>query len=544
MASFVGSSASNNQKHHQRRRNSGGDVLSARAISLILVGVVFGVTVSSLVSSFTVVSLQEQQQLGDKQLGAWVSTTANRTKNGAEIKHRRYHEMPDEVFKNVQKVGRAYDVVTSFSTADVVLRSQRWFPADPKHKHDKLLREKELCRSTCCATPVALSLSHEDERIINTIDGLDLADVVVQHYDEPNHIDFFAPTLTPELLPCLKPGVIIHLDNHLKICKYFFRVLRPNITVPYSIISSKSDANSPMRTCLHYIKNDTLLLKWYGQSLTTTEYEKQEPHYKKMVPFPLGLGKKFQQNSYLTEFLKLRNYTNPFKGKEHKKHWTDWAAKLDQREKNGEKIDAEAEVKDALFVKYGINKMSSKIRQQMFDILCKTKTNETAPGRTHKDNVSCRNQKVHPKEIYQAASTYLFGASPPGMGWDCYRTWELLLLGVIPIVASREKHGGTHGLFDDLPVVEAENLGTLVPADYLRLMRDYVSSPAFLENDFDDGWQRLFLSYWRRRILSDSGRADDLVTDHEGRPHYQTWRYGPPNPPRVLCAKKENCLPP
>ena len=173
MASFVGSTASNNQKHHQRRRNSGAGVLSARAIFLILVGVAFGVTVSSLVSSFTVVSLQEQQQLGDKQLGAWVSTTTNRTKNGAEIKHKRYHEMPDEVFKNVLKVGSAHEVVTSFSAADVVLRSQRWFPADPKHKHDKQLREEELCRSTCCATPVALSLSHEDERIINTIDGLD-----------------------------------------------------------------------------------------------------------------------------------------------------------------------------------------------------------------------------------------------------------------------------------------------------------------------------------------------------------------------------------
>ena len=504
---------------------------------LVLIG-----TAGLVIPLYNVSLVVQRPILGNTDIEGWLPmpTTTNVTTHGtsgsiSSDKHKRYHEMPDDEFQVLQKnIEKNPILATSFSDADVVLRSQQWFPSDPNHKYDNNKRNKAHCSSTCCATPVAVSMAHEDKRIITTIDGLDLADVVLQHYESDHFFEFFAPTLTPELLPCLKPGVIIHLDNYKKICQYFFQVLRPNITVPYVIISSESDANSPYWTCKKYITNDKLLLKWYGQSL---ESKGDEEYYNKLVPFPLGLSKIHDQAKYLTKYLELRNYTNPFKGKEQKKHWTDWAKKLDDRENTGEIIDAVAEVKAAFFVKFSVNEYSHKMRQEMLNILCATNNTQII----QKDRVSCQTIKVEPHEIYEAASTYLFAASPPGAGWDCYRTWEMILLGVIPFVVGRKAQGGTHGLFDGLPVIEADNLGSLVPSDYLRIMRDYATSPAFLENDFDDGWERLFLSYWRRRILLDVGRADDLVVDDKGRPHYKTWRYGPPNPQRVYCGKAENC---
>ena len=37
-------------------------------------------------------------------------------------------------------------------------------------------------------------------------------------------------------------------------------------------------------------------------------------------------------------------------------------------------------------------------------------------------------------DLYEEISKYKFGISPVGNGLDCYRTWEYLYLGIIPIV--------------------------------------------------------------------------------------------------------------
>ena len=110
---------------------------------------------------------------------------------------------------------------------------------DQEHRLNLDARDRDLCRDACCATPVAISLWQDDHHIINSIDGHDLADVAVQHYKHVSHQEFFSTTLTPELAPCLQPGVIIQIDNHGTNCDYFFKRIRPNITVPYLVISSK-----------------------------------------------------------------------------------------------------------------------------------------------------------------------------------------------------------------------------------------------------------------------------------------------------------------
>lgn len=122
-------------------------------------------------------------------------------------------------------------------------------------------------------------------------------------------------------------------------------------------------------------------------------------------------------------------------------------------------------------------------------------------------------------ESYATASRYLFGLSPPGVGVDCYRTWELYLLGIIPVVLERPENADLHR---GLPVIQLKNWN-YTQDELVETMREYVSSEEFRTADFDTGWKRLFLRYWRRRVLADTGRS--ILTDELGREYYQAWKY-------------------
>lgn len=457
---------------------------------------------------------------------------------------RRYHEMPEMQFVDGMAPNR-WDDTTSFQQATVVRQSPPWF-IPPDHLNVSR-QQRTLCAATCCATPFAISLSQDDRRIISTTDGPDLADVLLRHYATKYPQNYFATVLTPDLVPCLQPGVIIHVDNHRKDTSYFFTHIANQISVPYVLVTSRSDASSPELDNQELERNK--IIKWYGQSVkleninVSTRASTQEREHElrrvrdKFVSFPLGISVKHNQLRYLRRYLELRNYSNPFRGREQKQLWTDWATSLARKDKS---VDALTEVRNVLFVKYGINKMSHKARKTLFELLCETRSSGNESDYTPLDQVSCSQTKRTPHEIYNAASKYLFGLSPPGSGWDCYRTYELLLLGIIPVVFDRPQ--GTHDLFDGLPVLllpSATNFSALRATDFLRLMREYVTSRAFQENDFD-GWERLFFKFWRRRLLSDGGRQE-VLTDQHGAEYYTAWQYTR-RTPEVLCSEGDNCL--
>jgi hypothetical protein len=63
--------------------------------------------------------------------------------------------------------------------------------------------------------------------------------------------------------PRLQPGTIIHFDSHAIDVEYFFKKFRPNTTIPYSIITSESDADSPERKPEKLVTDD-LPISWYA----------------------------------------------------------------------------------------------------------------------------------------------------------------------------------------------------------------------------------------------------------------------------------------
>jgi hypothetical protein len=83
-----------------------------------------------------------------------------------------------------------------------------------------------------------------------------------------------------------------------------------------------------------------------------------------------------------------------------------------------------------------------------------------------------------------------FCLSLPGRGLDCYRTWEALSLGVIPIVLKTI----ISPLYENLPVLQIDNI-TDITVDFLTQKYKEIC-----QKEYD--WNRINLSYWVNKIRS------------------------------------------
>mmetsp|Transcript_30461 Transcript_30461/g.46738 ORF Transcript_30461/g.46738 Transcript_30461/m.46738 type:complete len:501 (-) Transcript_30461:577-2079(-) len=428
----------------------------------------------------------------------------------------RFHEVLPDIIENAKRKKNLFE--TAYNQAHVVSNQTSWFTP------------KKLCQEKCCAETVAISLQPDSQKIINTMDGFELADVAIQQYRLPEHAKHQASILHEDMLPCLQPGTVFQLENHGSILDYFFQKIRPNITVPYVIITSRSDADSPY-THAQELEKDNLLLKWYGTNPRPTLHSN-------VKPMPLGLSIHHNQERILKSYLEVTNFTNPFR---HKDRWL-----------SSSSTPSPNHVSPAdIFVQFSVHNLATN-RQVIWDILCGNNSNTSAlrnnPNNINNkmDNVSCVSEAFETMDVYAAASQYLFAVSPPGAGYDCYRTYEWLLLGVIPIVMERPP--SSQKLFEDLPVVfmPREDMYDNDPVrgyqKYSKAIQNYTQSEAFLNSTFEDGWNRLFLQYWRRQILHDAGRRDQhILQDDHGNAYYQAWRYTPTHDTEILCHKEEHC---
>ena len=108
---------------------------------------------------------------------------------------------------------------------------------------------------------------------------------------------------------------------------------------------------------------------------------------------------------------------------------------------------------------------------------------------TPKSAVSkAKNDRHH---YYSKLGTAIFGLSLPGLGYDCYRTWEILTMGTILVL---ERGIGLDRTFHRLPVLLLEDFYELTP-DLLR--QAYVEA-LYRRNDFE--FERLHYSYWLQVI--------------------------------------------
>jgi hypothetical protein len=98
-------------------------------------------------------------------------------------------------------------------------------------------------------------------------------------------------------------------------------------------------------------------------------------------------------------------------------------------------------------------------------------------------------------QYHWRVAEHRFTVSPEGNGVDCHRTWEALYLRSIPIVQySKEMEH-----FSDLPI--------LFTQDYTELTSEYLSEQYERILDTDYNIEKLYASYWLRRVEQSLARA-------------------------------------
>jgi hypothetical protein len=238
----------------------------------------------------------------------------------------------------------------------------------------------------------------------------------------------------------LKPGSIIFIRKP----RLFFANVHPLIEHPYVLISQGdvSDRFDPDQ--MQYL-NDNKLIAWFGI------HAGEIPH-PKFFPIPLGIIEQkplyFQRKSLHEFFGYLRNNT-------HKEYLLYLNFRVDgfaQRDVIQERLLCKRLFMNKSFCFYAARK----------------------PIMTYfKEMASCK-----------------FVLSPRGEGIDCWRTWEALLVGSIPIVRSSQ----LDPLYNDLPV--------LVIQDWHEITEEFLNQKykEITAKKYD--LSKLYVEYWFKRIFA------------------------------------------
>jgi hypothetical protein len=90
-----------------------------------------------------------------------------------------------------------------------------------------------------------------------------------------------------------------------------------------------------------------------------------------------------------------------------------------------------------------------------------------------------------------------FILSPPGLGLDCYRHWEALYMGTIPVLEHLNRTDGWHRNFEHLPVAWIDHYDNLT-ADWL----ENVAYPQLVANHGNYNYFKLTRQWWIHKIQS------------------------------------------
>ena len=230
----------------------------------------------------------------------------------------------------------------------------------------------------------------------------------------------------------LWPKSVIFVDRVS--ANFFFNELFPQIIEPFILITHNADWPSPGEF-FSYL-DDPRILRWYGENCDIN-------YHPKFFPLPIGMSNPHVPfGDTRTMDIVLDSIGEPTHNKKNHK----------------------------LYINFTVHDVIPE-RLKVFNHF------------KDKPFIFLASQKPF-KEYLLEMSEYLFVLSPFGYGLDCFRTWEALLVGSIPVV-----HSSTlNPLYEGLPVIIVENWEE-VTEEFLEKKYQEIKDKHYNKD-------KLFLPYW------------------------------------------------
>jgi len=213
----------------------------------------------------------------------------------------------------------------------------------------------------------------------------------------------------------------------------FFHHCHPYIQNPYILVSHLGDPPVPGPYAAYL--EDPKIIAWFGHNV---EY----PAHPKLHPLPVGVANSnyaFGNKKLLTE-VRRKQYPR----------------------------------KNLIYMNFSIGTCREERRPLYFQF---------------KDEPSCFHSPIKsPKKYFKDLAQSRFVLSPRGKGIDCFRTWEALYFGAIPVV----KSSTLDPLFENLPVIIVDDWSQVTPAFLKQKEREFQGKTFQME--------KLTLEYWLDQI--------------------------------------------
>jgi len=236
---------------------------------------------------------------------------------------------------------------------------------------------------------------------------------------------------------------------------YFIQQILPQLKHNFILFSGDSDTTMPSeimtKQLFEVLYHNKHLIKWFQQN-TRIFFDH------KIIQLPIGL-----------------NYHTIFEDPKHKWH---------DPQKSPLPIHQEQEL-----IKIRENMKPFHLRTNKIYINFNIENDRFNDRKLCKDSISNNLLCVNPHftkrtQNWMNMSQFAFVASPTGDGLDCYRTWEALLLGAIPIVTTPF----FKQMFEDLPVLIVKDWKDITPQLLSKTIED------FKNKKFN--YDKLTLKYW------------------------------------------------
>ena len=326
------------------------------------------------------------------------------------------------------------------------------------------------CHETCCvhARPFTLQ-PYRPEEVNTTVlpthqdrvgifeERQYLAEIWYGDLSRPS--EFHGETLTQKHIPCLQNGTIIFTD--LKYIERFFTDIYPHLTKPFVLFSTDSDSSAPSKMVNHMStdRGKSLMLHWYS-----TNCDHLDENLPLFTCIPIGLSQWEEQQH---QRLGLESFLDSIDGLQYEHGQPVFPAHV-QENRNGLALLA-------------FSTGHHKDRAKVWALMCNG-------GIFEGEKIQCKNDFHGVKSLYETGIQYKFMISPHGIGLDCYRTWEALFLGMIPVV----KTSSLDPIYRGLPVLIVKEWEDLTPK-LLNHTWEVFQHKRFKLNS-------LYISYWQQQF--------------------------------------------